>query len=79
MTPTTSPTVAVFSKSTAGGAVTIRCTGSSVALVSVTAAAGWSSDLRNQGPDEVEVRFESKDDHITVKARCSSGVVSWSS
>jgi hypothetical protein len=78
-TSTTSPAVAVFSKSTTGGAVTIRCTGDTVALVSVIPAAGWSSDLRNPGPQEVEVRFEAKDSEVRVRARCASGVVTWSS
>jgi hypothetical protein len=78
-TSTTVPPAAVFSKSTTGGAVTVRCTGDTVALVSAPPAAGWTVDLRNSGPQEVEVRFETKDDDARIKARCSASVVSWSS
>ena len=49
------------------------CTGDKASLVSVTAASGWPIDIRNTGPQEVEVRFGDDGDEITVKARCSSG------
>ncbi len=78
-TTTTSAPSLIYSKSTAGGAVIVLCTGDLVVLVSVTPSIGWPIDIRNSGPQEIEVRFGSNGDEIKVKARCSASVVSWSS
>ena len=76
-TTTKASAAATFTKSTTGGAVTVRCVGDTVSLLSVTVAGGWSKEVSGSGPQEVEVSFHSGDSEITVRARCSAGVVDW--
>ena len=58
-----------------GGTVTVRCEGTTVSIVAANPNGGYVVDVRDPGPREVEVRFESKDNTSTVKASCSAGSV----
>jgi hypothetical protein len=43
---------------TDGGVVVVSCTGEIASLVAASPAVGWSVDVREAGPERVEVRFE---------------------
>jgi hypothetical protein len=58
----------------AGGSIGVRCRGqSSIELVYSSPAPGFSAEVDNTGPQEVEVRFESDEHHSRIKVQCSSG------
>ncbi|MBI5089872.1 MAG: hypothetical protein HZB15_13700 [Actinobacteria bacterium] len=78
-TPTTTPTTAppapvqetFFS---VGGSITVRLANGSLSLVgSPSPAAGYEVNIEKQDPDEVEVRFESSDTHVTIRVRLIAG------
>jgi cytoskeletal protein RodZ len=56
----------------AGGVVTVSCTGGSISLLSATPQAGYSVEVKNGGPEEVEVKFRSDEDS-ELRARCVGG------
>ena len=68
-----------MTRSVSGNAVTVRCTGDTIALVSATAASGFSKEIDKSGPQEVDVKFvnEQTDTEIEIQARCSHGIVTW--
>lgn len=59
--------------STAGGVVTVSCTGTSARLVSSSPASGYKMDVSESGPESVAVSFESGDQDSEVVARCVDG------
>lgn len=62
----------------AAGSVTVRCDGSRVSLQSATPNNGYSVEIRERGPEEVEVRFESEDREVDVEAFCENGTPEFS-
>ncbi|MGZ4718201.1 MAG: hypothetical protein ACXWCB_16050 [Acidimicrobiales bacterium] len=79
-TPTTTaaPSSPV-SRTVSGNTVTVRCTGDTIALVSATAASGFSKEIDKSGPQEVSVQFvnQQTDAEVEIQARCSHGSASW--
>jgi hypothetical protein len=60
------------------GSVTVVCDGSAIALQAASPANGYTVDVREGGPDEVDVRLETDDDEAEVEeadveAECESG------
>ena len=57
------------------GWMTVRCDGGRRAsLQSVTPNDGYRVEVRERGPEEVEVRFEAEEREVDVEAFCSDGV-----
>lgn len=59
----------------AGGTVVVSIAGNSVVLVSASPADGYSADIRKDGPDEVDVRFEAGDAESRIEVRVQNGQV----
>jgi len=61
-----------------GGMIIAACDGRAVRLVSAQPLDGFHADLKNDGPEELEVEFEGREDQsgsdVTVVGRCVSGV-----
>lgn len=57
-----------------GGQVGVSCEGATITLLYATPADGWSVDVKQSGPQEVEVELELGDDDTTVRAVCVGGV-----
>ena len=55
------------------GSVTVLCTGSSISLQAASPNNGYSVEVRERGPEEVEVRLVADDAETRVEASCSSG------
>ncbi|MEP6814016.1 MAG: hypothetical protein ABI873_00535 [Marmoricola sp.] len=53
--------------------MTTACTGSRISLRSASPADGWRVSTDATGPDEVEVKFDSGQGEVTVRAQCSGG------
>ena len=72
---TTTPAVTATSTYTAeGGTITVRFScGTTVELVSASPNAGFQMDIKNEGPEEVDVEFESDDHESRIRARCADG------
>lgn len=81
-TPTTSaPPAPVPQRRTwqgRGGVVVAQCDGSAISLQSAQPDTGYAVDVSNDGPEELEVEFEGREDesgsHSAVTARCVDGV-----
>ena len=78
-TTTTTTTVPNYTKTydvEDAGTVTIRVTGDDVTYVNAVPSTGWTVKVKDEGPDEVDVRFENNDDdgdEITFKAEVNDG------
>ena len=59
--------------------MTVRCDGQRVSLQSATPNDGYRVEVRERGPEEVEVRFEAEDREVKVEAFCSDGAPEFSS
>ncbi len=78
---TTSPTTTTTNPPSSGqrivstscGSATIDYDVTTVDLVTVNAASGFSADVKNDGPEEVEVSFTDQDRDCEIHARMSSG------
>ncbi len=78
---TTSPSTTTTDPSSSGqravstscGSATIDYDVTTVDLVAVNAASGFSADVKNDGPEEVEVSFTDQDRDCEIHARMSSG------
>jgi hypothetical protein len=61
-----------------GGLVIAQCDGSAISRVSLLPDDGYAVDLKDDGPEELEVEFEGREDESgsqsTVTARCEGGV-----
>lgn len=86
--PSTAPTTSTASTSSTapatdfiipsdGGTVTVTCSHDSISLKSALANPGFQTDVRSDGPDEVQIKFKEIDDDLTfeVKATCRDGEV----
>jgi len=71
--PATPPDAVVRTWSVDGGAVSASCTGAAISLLYATASDGWAYEVKDQGPERVEVEFESGELEKTVRARCVGG------
>ena len=63
--------------------LTAECRGSAISLVGVNPSAdGYAAEVKDRGPEELEVRFEGRGDEdgneTEVTARCQGGVPSFS-
>jgi len=74
-TSTTSSQGVTVSRSLVGGTVRITYSGNSVTYVSAVPAAGglWTVEVKNHGPEEVVVEFESEDHESHFKASVENG------
>ena len=57
----------------AAGSVTVLCDGSSISLQAASPANGYSVEVRERGPEDVDVRLESEDEETDVEAECGGG------
>lgn len=55
------------------GSIVVLCTDSSIALQAASPADGYSAEVDEHGPGEVEVSFESDDHETDVFAVCEAG------
>ena len=78
-TTTTATPSSPVSRTVSGNTVTIRCTGDSIALVSTTAATGFTKKIDKTGPQQIRVQFTNAQTEadIEIEAECSHGVVDW--
>jgi hypothetical protein len=63
-----------------GGEVTAACTGSTIDFRSATPSDGWGREVKDEGPHEVEVEFESGGDdrrRTEVVGLCVGGRPGW--
>ena len=54
-----------------------ECTGGDISLVSAYPNAGWRYEVKDRGPERVEVRFSTTGEderEVDVRAHCSGGV-----
>ncbi len=76
---TTTTTIASYTKTydvEDAGTVTIRVAGEDVTFENAVVKEGWTAKPKDEGPDEVEVRFERNDDdedEVTFKAEMKDG------
>ena len=56
-----------------GGTVAASCTGATIALRSAQPRDGWRVEVKERGPEELEIAFRSGDQETEVKIRCSAG------
>jgi hypothetical protein len=80
-TPTTLPATTtttpgeVRTYRSGGGSVVVRVWNGELTLLDVSAAAGYSASIRDDGPSRIEVRFENGNDVSRIVLRVSSGHV----
>lgn len=55
------------------GSVTVVCDGRTISLQAASPNNGYSVEVRERGPQEVEVRLRSDDEEARVEAFCASG------
>lgn len=74
--PTTVTTISAVTQSwqLVGGQVSARCAGDVVTLVAAGPQPGFTAQVKNPGPQEVEVRFASAAHTSEFKVRCRAGV-----
>jgi len=74
--PTQPPTVTSRTFNLVGGTVTFTCTGNVISLGSTVANAGFSVETeREDGGQELKVRFESEAHRSEIRAECVGGQV----
>ena len=73
--PPPAPATRAFTWRGAAGSVTVVCDGSTIALQAASPANGFSVDVREGGPEEVDVRLEAEDEdeEADVEAECEAG------
>jgi len=59
--------------STAGGTVTASCTGSTIRLVSASPSSGFTMQVADSGPEQVQVKFRSAAQEFEVQLGCVGG------
>jgi len=72
--PTTTAPSTVKSFGSPGGTVSVRCTGDSITLVSATPQSGYSTDLGDPGPDQVNINFASSAHEYDMQVVCQGGI-----
>ena len=60
------------------GVVTVSCAGAVISLQAASPSNGYAVEVRERGPDEVEVRLESDDEETRVEAVCFAGAARFS-
>jgi hypothetical protein len=73
--PTSQPTTSSQTFSLVGGTVTVTCTGSAIALDSVTPNAGFTIDKEENEDGQVEVRLQSDSHESRLQVTCQNGTV----
>ena len=73
ITTTTAPSTNTSSHSTPGGSVTITATPGEVNFISAIPQAGFTTELRDSGPDRVRVRFVSATTIFEFEAEWDDG------
>lgn len=74
-TPTpTAPELVVRTWPVEGGAVSASCTGTVIALEYASANDGWAYEVKNRGPEQVEVELATDGAETKVRAVCVAGV-----
>ena len=71
--PPPAPAAPAFTWRGTAGSVTVVCDASSISLQAASPANGYTVDVREAGPDEVDVRLEAEDEEADVEAECESG------
>ncbi len=73
--PPPAPATRAFTWRGTAGSVTVVCDGSTIALQAASPANGFSVDVREGGPEEVDVRLEAEDEdeEADVEAECEAG------
>jgi hypothetical protein len=71
--PPPDPGPRAFTWRGAAGSVTVLCDGSSISLQAASPANGYSVEVRERGPEDVDVRLESEDEETDVEAECVGG------
>ena len=56
-----------------GGTVAAACSGSSVSLKSAQPKDGWGVEVKDHGPEKLEIEFRSGEQENEVKIKCSGG------
>lgn len=69
--PVTDPAVVARAWDVEGGSVGVACRGTVIELQYATPADGWAVEVKQAGPDEVEVELRSDDDSTSVRAACA--------
>lgn len=72
--PTTPPDAVVRTWPVSGGTVSASCTGAAISLLYATASDGWAYEVKDQGPEHIEVELESGEAETHVRAVCVGGV-----
>jgi hypothetical protein len=57
-----------------GGTITVRCTGDSIGLVAATPQSGYTTDVGDTGPDNIDVNFASSSHEYDMQVVCQGGV-----
>ena len=72
--PTAEPEPEVVrSWSVAGGTVAASCRGAAITLLYATPLDGWRVEVKDQGPERIEVELEGHDQEVTLRAACVAG------
>lgn len=58
----------------AGGQVAAGCRGSTISLLYATPLDGWAVEIKDTGPEQVEVELDRDESELTVRAVCTDGV-----
>ena len=59
--------------STGGGTLTASCTGSTIRLVSASPASGFTMQVSDSGPEQVQVKFRSAQHEFEIQLQCVGG------
>jgi hypothetical protein len=71
--PAPPPAPRAFTWRGTAGSVTVACDGSTISLQAASPANGFTVDVREAGPEKVDVRLEAEDEEADVDAECESG------
>ena len=71
--PTTVATTTAQTVATTGGTLGVQCSGTTLRLLYVTPAQGWSIDEREASGPEAEVRFTDGGTRLRVRLSCADG------
>jgi hypothetical protein len=61
--------------SAAGGSITVRWDGVALSLLSVTPASGFDSEVEDERPDRIRVRFQGADGDFRIEIRIEDGEI----
>lgn len=74
--PTTEPVVqeVVRTWDVLGGQVAAACRGATISLLYATPLDGWTVEVKDAGPEHVEVELHRDESELTVRATCTDGI-----